>query len=113
MSDETARNILAQEVNQGAISTESIDNTIRECFTNFFIKGNIAINNLCSLSKFMGCHIGFLRQPDDDKFEANAKKLLIQSPAAEALLRIIRKDRTGFVVSNGLVQQSHCLETLA
>jgi hypothetical protein len=73
--------------------TENIDTQMNEALKNFFIKGNIAINHIFPLSKFMGCNISFIREKEDTKFEQNAAKFLSQVPAAKKLVEMLRKDR--------------------
>lgn len=73
--------------------TETIDFRINQLLKDFFIKGNIAMNHLFPLSKFMGCNISFLRKKKDKEFERGAKKLVSHLPASRSLVDMLRKDR--------------------
>jgi hypothetical protein len=67
---------------------------MNQAVTDFFIKGNIAINHLFPLAKFLGYKIHLVREKEDANFEKKAASLLQKEPAALPLVEILRRHRT-------------------
>jgi hypothetical protein len=72
---------------------KSIDVEMNQAVKDFFIKGNIAINHLYPLAKFLGHKITFLRRQKDADFEQKAAALLKVQPAALPLVELLRRHR--------------------
>lgn len=72
---------------------ESIDVEMNQAAKDFFIKGNIAINHLFPVAKFLGYKIHFVRKQEDADFEQKAIALLKEKPEALPLVEILRHHR--------------------
>ncbi len=91
-----SQQIFKFQLNGNFTITETIDFQINQLLKDFFIKGNIAIAHLFSLSKFMGCNISFIRKKKDAEFEKAAKKTMARNPTTKPLIDMLRKDRTAW-----------------
>jgi hypothetical protein len=76
--------------------TENIDFPMNQALKDFFIKGNIALNHLSPLAKFIGYQIHFINDKNDAEFERKAEKLISKSPEATPLISVLRAHRNSW-----------------
>jgi hypothetical protein len=69
---------------------------MNQALKDFFIKGNIALNHLSPLAKFIGYQIHFINDKNDAEFERKAEKLISKSPEATPLISVLRAHRNGW-----------------